>query len=135
MNIADQFKSLITEERNPRTHDLDLLDTASLVTRIQSEDIYTIQAVKESIPQIAAAVDLIAERMLSGGRLIYFGAGTSGRLGILDASECPPTFGVGYDLVTAFIAGGKNAVFEAAEGAEDKADLGEQDVLTAKIGN
>ncbi len=133
MKPASQFEHLITEERNPRTKDLDLLNTVDLVTRVQAEDSQVIQAVQKTIPQIAAAVDLIVERLHKGGRLIYFGAGTSGRLGILDASECPPTFGINYDLVTAYIAGGKNAVFEAAEGAEDRSDLGEQDVLTAKI--
>ena len=72
--------------------------------------------------------------MRKGGRLVYFGAGTSGRLGILDASECPPTFGVGCDLVTAHMAGGKDAVFKASEGVEDRPELGEQDVLAEKIG-
>ena len=78
---------------------------------------------------------MIVEKLKSGGRLIYFGAGTSGRLGILDASECTPTFGVDRSLVTAYIAGGKNAVFEAVEGAEDQPKLGEEDVITAKIGS
>ncbi len=133
MNSPNQFEYLITEERNPRTKDLDLLNTVDLVSRIQAEDFHIAEAVKQAIPQIAAATDLIVDRLRKGGRLIYFGAGTSGRLGILDASECPPTFGVSYDLVTACMAGGRTAVFEAAEGAEDRIELGENDVLTAKI--
>jgi N-acetylmuramic acid 6-phosphate etherase len=128
IDLSEQLKVLITEERNPRTADMDLLDTLDLVKRIQAEDFSVPEAVQKSIPEIAAAVDLIVKQMKKGGRLIYFGAGTSGRLGILDASECPPTFGVGYDLVTGYMAGGKNAVFQAVEGAEDRAELAEQDI-------
>ncbi len=133
MSFSTQFETLITEERNPRTKDLDVLDTVELVTRIQAEDFAVAEAVQKCIPQIAAAVDLISDRLAEGGRLIYFGAGTSGRLGVLDASECPPTFGISNELIKAYIAGGKEAIFQAIEGAEDRPELGEQDVLTAKV--
>jgi N-acetylmuramic acid 6-phosphate etherase len=129
----DELKNLITEERNSRTKNLDLLNTIDLVTTIQAEDAQVIWAVQKAIPDIAAAVDLIFERLQSGGRLIYFGAGTSGRLGILDASECPPTFGVDLNLVIGYIAGGRTAVFQTVEGAEDHEELGEQDAIAAGL--
>ncbi len=133
MPSQSELGNLITEERNSRTMDLDLLDTVELVNRIQREDYVVAAAVQKAIPEIAKAVDLIVEGLSKDGRLIYFGAGTSGRLGILDASECPPTFGVELDLVSGFIAGGQKAVFQTVEGAEDYEELGEQDVIIAKI--
>ena len=133
MAAQSELENLITEERNSRTKDLDILNTVELVTKIQAEDSQVIAAVQKAIPQIAQAVDLIVESLKEGGRLVYFGAGTSGRLGILDASECPPTFGVGLDLISGYIAGGRTAVFQTVEGAEDHEELGEQDVIAAKI--
>jgi N-acetylmuramic acid 6-phosphate etherase len=133
MSFPKQLEDLITEERNPRTNDLDLLNTIDLVSRIQAEDHQVALSVQKAIPQIAQAVDLIVDSLAQGGRLIYFGAGTSGRLGILDASECRPTFGVDLSLVSGYIAGGKSAVFKSAEGAEDHEELGEEDVLTAEV--
>jgi N-acetylmuramic acid 6-phosphate etherase len=122
-----EFNKLVTEERNPRTMDLDVLATEELVRKVQQEDLEVTKAVERVVPEIARAVDLIAEKLKAGGRLIYFGAGTSGRLGFLDATECPPTFGVANDLVQAHIAGGREAVFKAYENAEDSRDFGIRD--------
>jgi N-acetylmuramic acid 6-phosphate etherase len=133
MVLQNELESLITEERNSLTKDLDLLNTLDLVTKIQAEDAQVALAVQKAIPAITKAVDLIVGGLRKEGRLIYFGAGTSGRLGILDASECPPTFGVDLGLVSGYIAGGKTAVFQTVEGAEDHEELGEKDVIAAKI--
>ncbi len=133
MSSSEQLENLITEERNPRTYDLDILDTLELVSRMQAEDFSVAESVQKAIPKIAEAVNLIVDGLSKGGRLIYFGAGTSGRLGILDASECPPTFGVDLSLVSGYIAGGKQAVFQTSEGAEDHEELGEQDAVSANI--
>jgi N-acetylmuramic acid 6-phosphate etherase len=128
-----EFNRMVTEERNPRTMDLDTLDTLALVTRVQEEDLEVAQVVKKCLPQIARAVDLIYERMSQGGRLFYFGAGTSGRLGVLDATECSPTFGVSPDLIQACIAGGKEAMFRSFENAEDDKDAGSTDVEAVRL--
>lgn len=128
-----EFTKQVTEERNQNTMDLDLLSTPELVERVQTEDFVVAQKVKEVVPEIAKAVDIIVDKLRSGGRLIYFGAGTSGRLGVLDAAECPPTFGVKPDQVLAFIAGGKEAMFKAFEGAEDLKDLGAKDIDTCHV--
>lgn len=128
MNTSDITK-LATERRNPRSRDIDRLTTAEMVSLINSEDKKVADAVEKVCPQIAAAIDLIYARMKRGGRLIYCGCGTSGRLGILDASECPPTYSVPPETVQAVIAGGKGAVFNAVEGAEDSAELGKEDML------
>jgi len=133
MSITEEFNRLITEGRNPKTLDLDLLDTEDLVRRIQAEDFSVAEAVEKVLPQIAQAVDLITQRLKSGGRLIYFGAGTSGRLGILDATECVPTFSSEPEQVQGFIAGGKEAVFRSSEGAEDLEENGVKDAITAKL--
>lgn len=134
MGYTTEFTRPVTEERNDSTMDLDLLDTNELVERIQSEDFIVAQKVKEVAPEIARAVDIIVEKLRAGGRLIYFGAGTSGRLGVLDAAECPPTFGVKPEQVIAYIAGGKEAMFQAFEGAEDSIELGAKDAGEAKVG-
>ncbi|MEI3084867.1 MAG: N-acetylmuramic acid 6-phosphate etherase [Oscillospiraceae bacterium] len=128
MNTSDITK-LATERRNPRSRDIDRLTTAEMVSLINSEDKKVADAVEKVCPQIAAAIDLIYARMKRGGRLIYCGCGTSGRLGILDASECPPTYSVPPETVQAVIAGGRGAVFNAVEGAEDSAELGKEDML------
>ena len=109
----------LTEERNPLTRDIDTLPTLDMLTLINAEDQKVALAVRDELPSIAAAVDAIRVRMQRGGRLIYMGAGTSGRLGVLDASECPPTFGTPPELVVGFVAGGLAALTEAVEGAED----------------
>lgn len=109
----------ITEQANPRTRDIDRRSTLDIVTLINDEDRTVADAVALVLPQIADAVDRIVERLASGGRLFYVGTGTSGRLGVLDASECPPTYGVSPDLVRGIIAGGYAALTRAVEAAED----------------
>ncbi len=118
----------ITEQRNPASSDLDRLPTAELVALINREDQSVPLAVEAALPQVAAAVDAITERFQQGGRLFYVGSGTSGRLGVLDAVECPPTFGVAPDRVQGILAGGDGAVFQAVEGAEDDSEAGAGDL-------
>lgn len=120
--------SLVSETRNAETLDLDNLSTLDMVTRFNQQDATVATAVSLTLPQIAQAVDAAAAALSAGGRLIYIGAGTSGRLGILDASECPPTFGVPHDRVIGLIAGGQGAMFKAVEGAEDSEELGVRDL-------
>ena len=120
--------SLVSETRNPETMDLDALSTIELVTRFNQQDTLVALAVKETLPDVARAVDAAAGALKAGGRIIYMGAGTSGRLGVLDASECPPTFGVPHGLVIGLIAGGPGALLKAVEGAEDNPQLGEDDL-------
>ena len=126
------MSEIITEYRNENTKDIDLLSTIDIVRKINEEDKLVALAIEDEAPNIAKAIDIIAKQFLVGGKLYYFGAGTSGRLGILDASECPPTFGVPTDMVTGIIAGGEKAIKTAVEGAEDNFELGEKDaeVLT-----
>ena len=121
------MSEIITEYRNENTKDIDLLSTIDIVRKINEEDKLVALAIEDEAPNIAKAIDIIAKQFLVGGKLYYFGAGTSGRLGILDASECPPTFGVPTDLVTGIIAGGEKAIRTAIEGAEDNFELGEKD--------
>ncbi|EPG0326857.1 N-acetylmuramic acid 6-phosphate etherase [Vibrio alginolyticus] len=119
---------LVSEWRNPDTMDIDLLPSLDIVQRINQQDKLVPLAVEKVLPEIAEAVDKITEAFKVGGRLFYIGAGTSGRLGVLDASECPPTFGTDPEMVVGIIAGGKEAMFRAKEGAEDDPTLGEQDL-------
>lgn len=119
---------LMSESRNPNTMDLDTLSTLEMLTRFNAEDRLVPQAVAQELPAIAKAVDCITAAFQQGGRLIYMGAGTSGRLGILDASECPPTYGVPHGMVIGLIAGGEGAILKAVEGAEDSAELGQHDL-------
>ena len=130
--MAVDLRAIATEQRNPRTADIDKLSTLDMVRLINSEDKKVADAVELVCPQIARAVDLIAERLTAGGRLIYVGCGTSGRLGILDAVECPPTYSTPPEMVQGLIAGGYPAIFKAVEGAEDDRTLGEADLK--KIG-
>lgn len=120
--------ALVSETRNPETMTLDEMSTLEMVTCFNREDRKVPQAIAAVLPEIAQAVDLAASALRAGGRLIYLGAGTSGRLGVLDASECPPTFGVPHGVVVGLIAGGPEAMFKAVEGAEDDAALGERDL-------
>lgn len=120
--------ALVSETRNPRTMDLDALSTLDMVTRFNEQDALVAQAVKATLPSVALAVDAAFEALHAGGRIIYMGAGTSGRLGVLDAAECPPTFGVSHDKVIGLIAGGPGALLKAVEGAEDNPQLGEDDL-------
>ena len=121
------MSEIITEFRNENTKNIDLLSTIDIVRKINEEDKLVALAIEDEAPNIAQAIDMIAKQFLVGGRLYYFGAGTSGRIGILDASECPPTFGVPTDMVTGVIAGGDTAIRTAVEGAEDNFELGEND--------
>ena len=124
---------LTTESRNQNTLDIDKVSTIEMVRIINEEDKKVALAVEKEIPQIAKAIDGIVERMHKGGRLIYIGAGTSGRLGILDASECPPTYGVSEELVQGIIAGGMEAIFRAQEGAEDSRELAVSDLKSKAL--
>lgn len=121
---AIEITHLATEQRNPASTDLDLLDSLQLVTLINEEDAGVAAAVQRELPAIARAIDAIAERMRAGGRLIYVGAGTSGRLGVLDASECPPTFNTSPGLVLGLIAGGDHALRHPVESVEDQPNAG-----------
>ena len=118
------MSEIITEYRNENTKNIDLLSTIDIVRKINEEDKIVAGAVEAESENIAQAIDIIAKQFLHGGKLYYFGAGTSGRLGVLDASECPPTFGVKPDMVRGMIAGGDKALRYSIEGAEDNFDLG-----------
>ena len=120
--------TLVTESRNQASEKIDVLSTVEMLTVINKEDQKVALAVEAILPQIAEVVDAIAIAFQSGGRLIYTGAGTSGRLGILDASECPPTYGSNPDLVVGLIAGGHKAILKAVENAEDNRELGASDL-------
>ena len=124
------LEKLSTEARNPASSRIDKLDTLSMMRVMNEEDQKTALAVKAILPDIARAVDVIAARLKTGGRLFYMGSGTSGRLGILDAVECPPTYSTDPDLVQGLIAGGKEAIFRAREGAEDSLDKGADDIIS-----
>ena len=123
-----ELKKIATEQRNPNTMNIDTLSTLEMVKLINEEDHKVAEAVSLVAGQIALAVDLIADRLSKGGRLIYCGAGTSGRLGILDAVECPPTYSTDPEMVQCLMAGGYGAIFKAVEGAEDSKELGVQDM-------
>ena len=123
----------LTESRNARTAHIDTLDTAEILTHINREDQQIAHAVADALPAITRAVEAILARMRQGGRLIYAGAGTSGRLGVLDASEMPPTYNVPHGLVIGLIAGGNEAVFRSVEGAEDREALGEEDLARIEL--
>jgi len=123
--------ALATEARNPASEQLDQLSTAEMLGVMHAADHEVFDAVGAEIPYISAAVDAIASRIPVGGRLFHIGAGTSGRLGVLDASECPPTFGVSADLVQGIMAGGDAALRTSVEGAEDDASLGASDLKAA----
>ena len=123
-----QLSKLPTEQRNPNTADIDRVSTLEMVRRINDEDKKVAYAVERELENIAAAVDAIASALRAGGRLIYCGCGTSGRLGVLDAAECPPTYSVDPGLVRGIIAGGEDAMFRASEGAEDNSAAGADDL-------
>ncbi|KML42677.1 N-acetylmuramic acid 6-phosphate etherase [Cytobacillus firmus] len=129
MNIT----KLNTEQRNPKTMEIDLMTTEEIITIINQEDTIVPNAIAREIPHIVKVVDEITESFKKGGRLIYVGAGTSGRLGIIDASECPPTYGTNPEMVVGIIAGGKEAMTEAVEGAEDDSEQGRQDVAGIQL--
>lgn len=124
---------MLTETKNPKTTEIDRLPTREILKIMNQEDATVTEVVAQAIPEIAQAVEAIVKGLRAGGRLIYAGAGTSGRLGILDAAECVPTFSVSSEMVQAIIAGGGGALIEAVEGAEDRADLGRNDILALHL--
>ena len=123
-----ELQKIATEQRNPNTNHIDTLSTLEMVRLINQEDQKVALAVAQVAPEIARAIDVITRQLSQGGRLFYAGCGTSGRLGILDAVECPPTYSTDPELVQAIIAGGYPAIFRAVEGAEDDFDLGRRDL-------
>lgn len=126
-----QLASLLTESRNPRSERIDELSTVDMLTLINEEDATVAAAVRAEIPQIARAVDALTTRFAAGGRLFLVGAGTSGRLGVLDASECPPTFAVAPTLFQGLIAGGDGALRRSSEHSEDSPEEGARDLASA----
>ena len=123
-----ELSRLDTEKRNEKTMNIDTLSTLEMVTVINEEDHRCAEAVKAVLPEIAESIEVIYGQLKKGGRLFYCGAGTSGRLGVLDAAECPPTYGVDPGMVVALIAGGETAFIHAVEGAEDSREMGEADL-------
>ncbi|EQA02496.1 N-acetylmuramic acid 6-phosphate etherase [Glaesserella parasuis MN-H] len=124
---------LITEQRNPNSMQIDTLSAYEIVQIINNEDKQVPLVIEKVLPQIAQAVEKIVEAFQQGGRLVYIGAGTSGRLGVLDASECPPTFGVSPEMVKGIIAGGERALRHPIEGAEDNKEAGKQDLQAVEF--
>jgi N-acetylmuramic acid 6-phosphate etherase len=124
----------ITEQENPRTSRLSSLSVKEIVGLMNEEDALVAAAIRQVLPEVAQAIDGIVSRLENGGRLFYIGTGTSGRLGVLDAAECPPTFGVSPDLVQAIIAGGYEACYRAVEASEDDAAAGENDLAARGFG-
>ena len=131
--LFDEISSLKTEARNEASMNIDVASVGEILKIINDQDKSVPSAVEKEIPYIEKAVELIVDSFKAGGRLIYFGAGTSGRLGVIDAAECPPTFGTDPELVQGFIAGGKEAMFRAQEGAEDYEENGAADVVKAGV--
>jgi len=140
MSSADDAKDLFaeisklhTEQRNKNSMDIDVQTISEILKIINDEDKTVPLAVENELPYIEKAVKLIVTALKNGGRLLYFGAGTSGRIGVIDAAECPPTFGTSPELIQGFIAGGKEAMFRAQEGAEDLEENGAKDVIKVKV--
>ena len=140
MSSADDAKDLFaeisklhTEQRNKNSMDIDVQTISEILKIINDEDKTVPLAVENELPYIEKAVELIVTALKNGGRLLYFGAGTSGRIGVIDAAECPPTFGTSPELIQGFIAGGKEAMFRAQEGAEDLEENGAKDVIKVKV--
>ena len=131
---SDDRGHLLTEQSNPRSSDLDTLSVEDLVTLFISEDVKPQQAVAQAAGAITEAVERISERLRAGGRLFYVGAGTSGRLGVLDAAECPPTFCSPPELVQGVLAGGAPALLRSSEGLEDLSDAGASDLQACQLG-
>ena len=125
----------ITEQENPKTASIDKVSTLEALRLINDEDKIVADAVEKVLPAIAQTVDRIVNRLQSGGRLFYIGTGTSGRLGVLDASEIPPTFGVSYDLIQGVIAGGYEALYKATEASEDNKEAGGDDLKQRGVNN
>ncbi len=135
MNTNVDVKKISTESRNQNTLDIDVVSTEEMLRKINNEDKTVAYAVEKAIPQITKVVDATYNAILNGGRLIYMGAGTSGRLGVLDAVECPPTYGVSRNLVIGLMAGGMEATSFAKEGAEDRKDFAVEDLKSINLTN
>lgn len=123
----------LTEQDNPNTAEIDRVSTLEAARLINDEDKTVASAVEKVLPEIAAVIDKVVERLKDGGRLFYVGTGTSGRLGVLDASEIPPTFGVSYDLIQGVIAGGYDALYKATESSEDDREAGAEDLRSRGV--
>ncbi len=134
-SIFEELNRLTTEQRNPNSMEIDSKSILEILKIINDEDKTVPLAVEKELKYIGEAVEIIVNTIKNGGRLLYFGAGTSGRLGVIDASECPPTFGTPFGLIEGFIAGGKEAMFRAQEGAEDYEENGAKDVIAANVTN
>jgi len=132
---SDDRGYLLTEQTNPNSQNLDLLSTEALVNLFSEEDLQPQRAVRAAIPALVAAIDSITERLQAGGSLYYLGAGTSGRLGVLDAAECPPTFCTQPDLVQGVLAGGEPALLKSSEGLEDLEVAGKDDLASRGFGS
>ena len=132
--LFEQLKQLTTEQRNPRTREIDLAPPERILELMNNEDRLVADAVRRAIPDVTRAVERVAAAFRAGGRLFYAGAGTSGRLGVLDAAECPPTFGVEPEMVQGIIAGGRDTVFRSREGVEDDESSGAADVAAHGVG-
>ncbi len=133
-NLFSQLRDLATERRNPETGEIDVAPTRRILEMMNDEDAKVAAAVRSAISDISRVVELATESFRAGGRLFYVGAGTSGRLGVIDAAECPPTFGVDPDMVQGIIAGGPDAVFRSKEGSEDLDAEGGRDVAARSVG-
>jgi N-acetylmuramic acid 6-phosphate etherase len=131
--LFEQLKSIATEQRNPASMDIDAMSISEIIKIINDEDKKVALAVETQHAYIAKAVEIIVRSFKEGGRLLYVGAGTSGRLGVLDAVECPPTYGTDPELIQGRIAGGEKAMFKAQEGAEDREENGAKDIDLMKI--
>ncbi|MBM4172468.1 MAG: N-acetylmuramic acid 6-phosphate etherase [Ignavibacteria bacterium] len=131
--LFDEISALSTEQRNKNSMNIDNATVSEIIRIINEEDKTVPLAVEKELPYIENAVEIIVHSLKNGGRLLYFGAGTSGRLGVVDASECPPTFGTPFGMIEGFIAGGREAMFRAQEGAEDKEENGAIDVIKVKV--
>jgi len=133
VDLVNALKSITTEGQNPNTLDIDLLDSLGVLKKINTEDQKVAAIVGKLLPEIAQGVDYIVDAFAGGGRLIYIGAGTSGRLGVLDAVECPPTFSVSSKQVIGILAGGAGAMYKAVEGAEDNKQLAIDDLKAVNL--
>lgn len=132
-DLFDQLQTLTTEKRNPRTMGIDVAPLDEALRLLHEEDQRAVDAVTPELPYVAQAVTIVEDAFRAGGRLFYAGAGTSGRLGVLDAAECPPTFGTPPEMVQGLIAGGREAMFEAQEGAEDHESNGAEAIDAAGV--
>lgn len=132
--LFEQLKSLTTERRNPRTSTIDVAPTERILEMMNDEDHLVADAVRAAIPDVARVVEMVTASFRAGKRLFYVGAGTSGRLGVIDAAECPPTFGVDPSMVQGIIAGGRETVFTSQEGTEDDEGAGRTDVAARGVG-